>query len=159
MRKLGIIKDERKKGIAELKLAVESSILSRETAQKPLIAVLNDYKQYDSAIAYAEEMLLNYPDGRTFLWSISWAYYCKKNYQKACEYFMRLRRNLAERPGNYYKLIECDARIARCLDKLKKKEKAGEWSAQAMKYLHLLSEEVREKQKDNIKYLVKMTNR
>jgi hypothetical protein len=159
LRTLGIIKDEREKGIAELKLAAESSILSRETVQKTLIAVLNDYRQHDSAIAYAEEMLIYYPNARTFLWSISWAYYYKKDYQKACEYFKRLRRNLAERPGNYYKLIECDARIVRCLEKLKETEKAGDWSSQAKEYVHFASEEVRDKQKDNIKYLTKMANR
>ena len=159
LRSLGVLTDERKKGIAELKLAAMSSILSRETAKKTLITVLSDYGQYDSAIVYAEDMLARYPNGKSFLWGISWAYYHKKDYLRAHEYFLQLRRRLLESPGNYYKLIECDAQIARCLEKLGQKERAAEWCKQNVLYLPSVSEIVRKKQRDNTEYLVRMRRR
>ncbi len=158
LRILGNKGDEREKGILELKQAAKTSVLSCETAQKTLITILNDYKQHDSAIVYAKKLLQNYPDGRSFLWGMSLAYYYKNDYQQACKYLERLRNILAQRPGNYYKLIECDAQIVRCLAKLRKPDRAERWAAQTGEYIHSLSENVRKKQKDNLRYLVEMTN-
>ena len=156
LRTFGFLADDREKGITELKVAAASSVLSRETARKTLITVLSDFKQYDSAIAYAEEMLASYPNGKSFLWGISWAYYHKENYQRAYGYFLKLRSRLSEKPGNYHKLIECDAQIARCLEKLGQKEQAAEWCTQNVSYLGAVSESVRKKQEENIGYLIRM---
>ncbi len=157
-RTLGLIRDERAKGIAELKLAAASATLSRETAQKTLITVLNDYNQYDTAIAYAKEMLDRYPDGRSFLWGISYAFYHKGDFARAHQYFQRLRKNLEKRPGNYYKLIECDAQIARCLEGLHLNEAARSWAMPAIVYIYSVPEEVRDKQKENIEYLIELAS-
>jgi tetratricopeptide (TPR) repeat protein len=157
LRIFGVLKDDREKGIAELKRAAESSVLSRETARKTLITILNDYKQYDSALAYANEMLGSYPNGRSFLWGISWAHFFKKDYYKAHDFFLQLRRRLAESPGNYSKLIECDAQIARCLAKLGRNEQARDWCSQNALYLQSVSADIRNSQKANIDYLTKMS--
>jgi tetratricopeptide (TPR) repeat protein len=158
-RTLGFIRDEREKGIAELKIAAKSSILSRETAQKTLITILADFKQYDSSITYAENMLAHYPDSRSFLWGISWAYYHKGDYDRASEYFKKLRRILAQSPGNFYKLIVCDAQITRCLESLGQIDDAREWAVLAEEYITFVSDQVRDKQKDNLKYLAKVARR
>ncbi|UCG62247.1 MAG: hypothetical protein JSV52_02875 [Candidatus Zixiibacteriota bacterium] len=158
-RTLGFIRDEREKGIAEMKIAADSSVLSRETARKTLVTILADFKQYDSAIVYAENMLAQYPNGRSFLWGISWSHYHKGDYSQSCEYFKKLRLILAENPGNYYKLIACDAQITRCLENLERIDEAREWATQAMSYVARISDEVREEQKDNLNYLGKMINR
>ena len=155
-RSLGFISDERRDGIAELKLAAERALLSRETTKKTLITILRDNKQYDSAIAYAEDMLARYPDGRSFLWGIAWCYYDKQEYDRAIDYFKRLRGILTDSPGNYHKLIECDAQITRCLDELKRDKEARGWAARADDYIPFVPDAVRENQKENIKYLVSL---
>lgn len=153
-RTLGMLTDDRKKGIAELKQAAAGSVLSKETAKKTLITILSDYHQYDSAIAYAEQMLASYPEGKSFLWGIASACYSKKDYQRSYDFFLKLRSRLAQKPGNYSKLIDCDAQIARCLEKLGLKEQAAEFCHQKTLYLQSVPQDIRKKQKDNINYLV-----
>ena len=158
LRKIRLFKDERKKGIEELRLAADYSLISRETAKKTLITIYNDYKQYDSAIIIAEDMLEKYPNGVSFLWGMSWAYYYKKDYSRACDYFVQLRNQLTKNSGNYYKIIICDAQITRCYEQLKMKIEAKEWANHLNNYYDQISVKVHSEQKKNIKYLKKMMN-
>ena len=159
LRTFRIIKDERKKGIAELNLAAESSLISRETARKTLITILIDHHQYDSAISIAQEMLAAYPGGRSFLWGLSRAHYYKADISNAAMYYAQLRETVSERPGNYANLVECDAQITRCYENLGDTDQALECAAHFTEYSDKISEDVREDQKQNIKYLLEVLKR
>jgi len=105
--------DERKKGIEELKVAAKESLFSKVAALNALIWIYIKEKNYSPAIALADSLQREYPDGKIFLWALATAHYEKYDWHKAIEYYglikKKLNNNLAE---NYYNLIECQYRIA-----------------------------------------------
>ncbi len=152
-RVFGIISDEREKGIREMELAIDSSTISRNAARKSFIAILTDHKEYDRAIALASHMLAEFPGGRSFLWGLARANYAKKDYSASLKYYEKLRLQLAERPGNYYKLVECDAFIARCLSEMGRRRDARLEAVHFLAYQDQIPETTLELQKDHIEYL------
>ncbi|MDH4222868.1 MAG: tetratricopeptide repeat protein [candidate division Zixibacteria bacterium] len=107
--------DERERGIEELKTTVEKSIFSRVTALNALIWIYIKEKDYSKAIALADMLQKEYPDGKIFLWASAMACYETYNWEKAIEYYnlviKKLERNTEEQ---YYNLIECKYHIAEC---------------------------------------------
>ncbi len=106
LRYTGIFKDDRERGIEEIHLAIDSSLISRDAAISSLIYILMNEKKYDSAIFISNEMYDRYPDGNFFLWPIAESYRETDNHPKAREYYRLLYDRLKEKPGNYYNLIE-----------------------------------------------------
>lgn len=155
-RVFGIVSDEREKGVREMELAIDSSTISKNAARKSFIAILIDHEEYDRAISLASYMLDQFPGGRAFLWGLARANYAKKDYSASLKYYERLRLQLAERPGNYYKLVECDAFIARCLSEMGSKRDARLRAVHFLAYQDQIPESTLELQKDHIKYLRKV---
>jgi tetratricopeptide (TPR) repeat protein len=114
LRWFGIFRNEKNKGIKELRLATDSSLLHRDLARSSLIWIWLDGGQYDSAIVVAQEFAARFPDGKTFLWPLAQAWYEKGDCEKARDIYRRIRDKLAGSPGNYFNLIECDFYITQC---------------------------------------------
>lgn len=153
LRWIGIFRDDKDKGIRELHLAADSSLISRQTAHSSLIWIWLDAGKYDSALAIASEMLTHYPDGRSFLWPQGQAYFRMRDYQHALGTFSHLRELLAADPGNYFNLIECDQYITKCWELNDRRDKAREAAQRFLSYQKYVSEQIRERQSDHIRYL------
>lgn len=105
--------DERKKGVEELKLAAKESLFSKVAALNTLIWIYIKEKNYSPAIALADSLQKEYPDGKIFLWALATANYEKYDWHKAIEYYGLIKKKLNNNPAeNYYNLIECQYRIA-----------------------------------------------
>ena len=69
LRWIGLFKNEKDKGIRELRHAADSSLLHRDLARSALIWIWLDSREFDSAVALAEDFELRFPDSRTRLLS------------------------------------------------------------------------------------------
>jgi tetratricopeptide (TPR) repeat protein len=159
LRRLRILKNEMDRGIAELRLAANSSAISREAARNSLIWVWLDRRQYDSAIVLCQEMSATFPDGKLFLWPLAEAYYRSKNYQRAAEVYQQLRDKLASDPGNCYNLIECDYQLYQCYDELGLDDEARSVARRACEYFDEMPKETRRRQRSRIASLGRAARR
>ncbi len=153
LRWVGLFKDEREKGIAELYLAVDSSVISQESARSALILVQLDIKEYDSVIFNCHEMLRKYPDGKALLWPLAKAYFEKKDYRNALSTFRLLRERVATDSGNYFNLIECDYRLYQCYEKLAMDAEAERVARRASHYYKQVPRDIRRRQRVKIDLL------
>ncbi|HQX83530.1 MAG TPA: hypothetical protein PKW63_17310, partial [Vicinamibacterales bacterium] len=71
LRWIGIFNNDKAKGIRELKLAADSSLVSREAATNALIWVYFDNNQFDGAKQLVDSAMLRYPNGKAFLWPLA----------------------------------------------------------------------------------------
>lgn len=150
---LRIFKNEKKKGIRELHLAEDSSLLSRDIAVAGLTWVWLDKKEYDSTIVYASKMTKAYPEGKSFFWPLAEAYFRKKDYASAIEVYRQLREPLERNPGNYYNLIEVDYQICRTLEKWSRPDELPAIAKRTEGYLKYISKVTWERQEGKINYL------
>jgi tetratricopeptide (TPR) repeat protein len=155
LRWIGIFRNDKDKGIRELRLAADSSLISRQVASSNLIWIWLDAHQYDSAIAVASRMLELHPTGRAFMWPLGMAYYLKSDFDRTITVYSRLRGTLAADPGNYFNLIACDRFIVMCWVALDRKDKAREAASRYAEYRDKVPESTRDRQADKIKYLEK----
>lgn len=153
LRVIGIFRDEKDRGIEELKLAIDSSIISSDPARSALAWIWLDREQYDSAIAVCRTLLADYPNGKSFLWPLARALFEKKDYRQALDTYRLLREQIARDPGNYYNLIECDARIGECLEAMGFDDQAQAAAREARRYDDAIPKQVRRRQRHNLDYL------
>jgi len=153
------LKNEKDKGIAELYLAADSSLLSREVSRSALIWIWLEEKEYDSAIVISREFLEYYPDGKSFLWPLATACYKLKNYESALEAYRRLRARIAQAPGNFYNLIECDHNISRCLEKLDRRKEARRHAQKIMTYYDVIPKSTLNRQRTKTVYLLRLAEK
>lgn len=153
LRWIGIFKNDKKKGIRELYLTLDSSAISSATARNALLWIWMDKKAYDSVVTIADELLAEYPDGKLFLWPKAEAYFEMEMYDSSLAVYETLRVRLAENPGNYFNLIDCDYRIGRCYEKLKEKEQLRDAAAIIHSYYPVVTDPIRRKQKNKLAYL------
>ena len=146
LRRLRLFRNDKDRGIAELRRAAESSLISKESARNGLIWIWLDMKEYDSAIVACREMLQKYPDGKLFLWPLAQAYWLTENWTGCAETYARLRKRLIPNPGNYFNLIECDYYLLQCYDRMQVPEKARATAMEFLKYESLVPEKTRGRQ-------------
>jgi tetratricopeptide (TPR) repeat protein len=101
-----LFKNEKRQGIELLRMAADSSDISRDAARAALIWVYINEKQYGQAITLADEMIKKYPDGLTFLWPLGQAYFELGDYRQAIIIFTKIKNKLSTNPGNYFNIIE-----------------------------------------------------
>lgn len=159
LRWIGIFKNDKQKGIAELYLTADSSCISRESARNALIWVWLDKKEYDSVAVICREMLARFPHGKLFLWPLAEAYYKKKDYLKALETYRLLRERLTKDPGNYYNLVECDYYLYRCTKNLGRKDEARETTGEFMGYYGDMPKKTKGRQRSKIAFLKRAAKR
>lgn len=153
LRVIGIFRDEKDQGIRELYLAIDSSIISSAPARSALAWIWLDREQYDSTITVCRDLLADYPHGKSFLWPLARALYEKKDYQQSLNTYRLLREQIARDPGNYYNLIECDARIGECLEKMGFDDQAQAAARETRLYDDAIPRQVRRRQRNNLDYL------
>ncbi len=158
LRTIGLIANDKTKGIRQLKLAADSSRISRGAAQSALIWIYLDREDYDSVIARAHAMLNCYPDSRNFLWPLAEAYYRAEMYDHAARTYHRLRRHYENHPGNYHNLIECDYHLAKIYEKQEMVSRRRATAQAVIDYANQIAPPVRDKQRDRLNYLVKADN-
>lgn len=153
LRWLGIFKNEKQKGIDELYLTIDSSLLSRYSARNALVWIYFDKKEYDSVIAICNELLKQFPDGKIFLWPLAEAFNKNKDYKSAINIYNSVREKLIVNPGNYYNLIECDFKLLRSLEKLNNKKEAHEFAVKFLDYYEKIPKDISWRQRNKVSYL------
>ncbi|HKK21037.1 MAG TPA: hypothetical protein VJ983_06150 [candidate division Zixibacteria bacterium] len=153
LRVLRIFSNDKQKGIDELHLTIDSSLISSATARNALIYIWLDCDRYDSAIATSKAMSAEYPGGKQFLWPLAEAYVAEKQYAEAVDVYLQLQKRLCEDPGNYYNLIECDYDLYQCYDKLDEDALAGNVALGMAEYYNRIPDETLKRQRSKIGYL------
>lgn len=159
LRWIGIFKNDKQKGIDELYLTMDSSIISKDIAHNALIWIWLDKKEYDSVIVICNEMLNIYPYGKMFLWPLARAYFKKKIYHKSLEIYLLLKKKILISPGNYFNLVECDYNLHRCYKEMKRDEKAKQIALELVDYYEKIPPKIRWRQRSKIAYLKRTLNR
>ncbi len=154
LRRLGLVKNDKEKGITQLRHAADSSLISRQSARSALIWIWLDSEEYDSVVTYCQRLRTRYPNGRSFLWPLAQAQYKMKLYQEAAATYELLRRRLEIRPGNYYNLIECDYQLYQAYKKMDDNQRARQMARQVSQYASEVPFDTRHRQKSKIGYLV-----
>ncbi len=155
LRWVGIFKDDKQKGIEELYLTIDSSEVSADAAWSSLIWISLEEKQFDTATTIATKMYQKYPEGTTFLWALGKIYFQSKQYDKSIEVFSLLYDKLMVTRTNYFNIIECEFYIYQAYKILGEEVLAKETAKRFMYYVNDAPMEIRKKQKDKIKKLVK----
>ncbi|HVP36123.1 MAG TPA: tetratricopeptide repeat protein [Terriglobales bacterium] len=141
--------DDREKGIEELKLAAKESLFSRVAALNALIWIYIKEKNYSLAIALADSLQKEYPDGKIFLWALATAYYEKYDWHNAIEFYGLIKKRLDNNPAeNYFNLIECQYIIADSYFNLGDFTECISTCREALSYD--LDKRMRERQKDKL---------
>lgn len=156
---IGVFKDERDKGIRELRRAADSSLLHRDLARSALVWIWLDQKEYDSATAIASALYERFPEGKTFLWPMAYACYRSNNYPKAAELFSRIRALLEKVPGNYFNLIECDYHLVQCYSWMGEDDRAVEAAQRSASYRDKIPNETLKRQHGRMNYLTRIAQR
>lgn len=151
-----IFKNEKQKGIDEVLLAADSSLLFTDAARSALLWIWLNERKYDSVIATAEPIREIYPHGKSILWPLAEAYFESRSYRKTIEIYEELRRRLSLSPGNYFNIVECDYRICVCYEKMRLNNEASETARRLNQYRDSLPKNTRNKQQSNLEYLILM---
>ena len=155
LRSIGIFKDERKKGIKEVQIAIDSSLFSREAARSALIWIMLNEKNYDSVIALSQMMFQRYPGGNSLLWPMAEAYFKKDQYDDAVRIYDLILNRLVNSPGNYFNIIESSYRLCLSLEKTERPEKIKRVVAYINSIYDKIPESIQKKQKSKLNYLMK----
>lgn len=90
----------------KLEVASDSAHFLKIAAKSTLAILLIEEESWDEAIMITNELLMDYPDSRTFTWTLAKAYYGKKDWRNAEETYKRLIKIIEDRqPGAYYPLV------------------------------------------------------
>ncbi len=153
LRMLRIFSNDKQKGIDELYLTIDSSAISAATARNALIYIWLDCGQYDSVVTICDEMRKMYPEGKQFLWPLAQAYFDSKQFDRAADTYRTLREKLAENPGNYFNLVECDYDLYQCYDKRGDDTRASQVALGLNDYFDRIPQETLKRQRSKIGYL------
>ncbi len=147
---LPLLRDEREKGIEEVKLAAEKSLYTKESALYSLIYVYLEEKEYDKAINLAVEMNRRYPESKLFLWPLADAFYLKKDWRNCISWYEKTLNLIGNPdPSGYFNTIECRHRIAECCLHLKMYQRCKEECEMVLSYQ--ISEDVKKRLKKELK--------
>jgi tetratricopeptide (TPR) repeat protein len=157
--KVGIFKDEKEKGIVELRVAVDSSLLHREFARSALIWIWLDKKEFDSSIALSTEFVRRYPDTRTFRWPWAQALFRQTKYREAAEVFEDIRDRISGSPGNYHNLIQCDYYLTKCYNWLSDFDRTQAAAMRVAGYHSQIPSETLARQRFKLNFLARIAKR
>jgi hypothetical protein len=150
---IGLLSDEREKGITELHRAATTSLISQEAAKDAFIWIWLDQKKYDKVIARCEERIAEYPNGWQFYWPLAEAYYASNKFMKSAAVYAKLREKGQQEPGNYINLVTSDYYLYLCYDALNDKEGRQNVTDQFMKYYRKLPDFCKQRRRDKIDFL------
>jgi tetratricopeptide (TPR) repeat protein len=119
------LSDNRKEGLAELKLAMDSSYISSRAAAVGYGWALLNEKKYADALLIAHQLSESTGRGRNALWLLGGVSWGRGDLRRAAEYYWLLIESLERAGGqNYYNLIYCRYRRGFSLYGLQKYEEA-----------------------------------
>lgn len=145
-----LVHDDKKKGLAEMHLALERGWLSRGAAAAGLIAMDMHRKQYDSALILAREWQAVYPEGKAFLWGEAYALFNLGRDAEALAAFDSLKARLEADSGQgWYNFIEVDWHRAELFDRQGDVARARAVRDTLLAYP--ASEEERKRQKEHLR--------
>ncbi len=150
---VGIVSDEREKGIAELYQAAATSVVSREAAFNAFIWIWLSQKKYDDVIARCEDRIAVYPQGRQFYWPLAEAYYESNRFMKSAVTYEKIREQNIQKPGNYINVVTCDYYLYLCYDALNDKEQCKMVTDRFMEYYRKLPNFCKQRRRDKIDFL------
>lgn len=153
---IGLFHNDIQLGIDELRLAADSSCLSRGISRAALAWVWLDRERYDSVAAVVRPLTADFPSGKSFLWPFAKALFESKNFTGAMAVYHQLRERIEANPGNHQNIIECDYYIARSHEALSERALAAAGAARILEYEKYVPERVRERQSDKIHYLKRL---
>ena len=149
---LPILKDNREKGLSELRLAIDSSYFSSKPAATGLAWALINQGRFQEASKIGRELYKESSGGRVSLWILGSACWRWGRLRKAEIYYGELAESFDRlEKQNYYNLVFCRYRRGVCLYLLKKYEDAR------LEFDTLLSYEVPKKTRDRHKKTYKKT--
>jgi len=135
LRWLPFFRDERKRGIEEVKLSAEKSLYSKESALYGLIYIYLEEKEYDQAIRLSREMNQQFPESKLFLWPLAEALYLKKEWMNSIACYQQILKLIQNPdPSGYFNTIECRHRMAESYLHLKMYDKCKEECEKILKY-------------------------
>ena len=144
------VKDDKKKGVAEMKRAMADGIFCKAAAAAGLIWVYLDQKKSVEAQQLAAQWQSQYPEGKTFLWGQAFAAYDGGVLGDALTLFDTLHtRVAADTAQTYFNLIEIDYHRAECYDLMSRKERACAIADTIVSYP--ASDTIKKRQKDRLK--------
>jgi hypothetical protein len=145
-----IMKDDKEKGLVEMRCAMERSYFARAAAAAGLIWMHLHRGAYTEALELAIEWHARYPEGKTFLWGRAYAEYMLDRDDSALVRFDSLRaRVLADPAQGLFNLIEIDYHRAQLYGRHAETERACALMDSVLAYP--ADEDVRERQKDHLK--------
>jgi len=119
------LSDDRRKGLEELKLAMDSSYISRQAAAIGYGWALLNERKYSDALRVARALHDSTGGARNALWLLGGIYWGRGDLRNAAENYGLLINSLDRVGGqNYYNLIYCRYRRGFCLYGMKKYKEA-----------------------------------
>ena len=104
--------DQKKEGLALIRLAAKRGRYGRDVALNGLMWIRLDQKDYGEAIAIGERMMAKYPGSRFFLWPLAEAYYRAGKFGMALKSYRQLMESYRAQPrNNHYNEILCGLRV------------------------------------------------
>ncbi|MBD3403567.1 hypothetical protein GF420_11775 [candidate division GN15 bacterium] len=150
---VGILSDDRDKGIHELQLAADSARLFADQARQALIWIWLDREQYDSALVASQEAFEKYPHGNLFLFPMARAQFELHKYRDAIATYKLIRDRIADEPGNYYNLIEVDYRLSRTYERVQELDRARTIARAVRDYVDQVPRRIQQLHRDALDYL------
>jgi hypothetical protein len=121
-----LVHDDKKKGLVEMRIALERGWFTRGAAAAGLIAMNMHRKQYDSALELARRWQAVYPEGKAFLWGQANALFGLGRSAEALTAFDSLKARLAADSGQgWYNFIEVDYHRGVLFDRLGDRARAS----------------------------------
>jgi tetratricopeptide (TPR) repeat protein len=146
---LPLIADRKEEGLAELQLAIDSSLFSTDMAANSLLWIYLDWGRADDAYDVACRLQEKFPDSRLFNWGVAFAAYSSRRLPEALAAFGRILTMIEEQPGqNNFNTIECRFHRAVIFNRLGQKDNAMIELQKLLSYP--VSDEVRKRQGDKI---------
>jgi tetratricopeptide (TPR) repeat protein len=111
--------------IAKLNIAAEKSIYSGPTARNSLVFIYGEEGRFVLAREIVDNLLVEYPTSRTFMWNKAELEFKSKEYRMAASVFHDLyERYDAHNEKNYANLAQCRLYIGKCFVELGEKDNA-----------------------------------
>jgi tetratricopeptide (TPR) repeat protein len=130
---LPFIGDNRDKGIAEIKMALEKGRYSKVLAQNGLAWIYVDYGKYPLALEQAQQLEKSFPQNHIFFWIAPEVHWRTKQWDKGAAGYACLLRLLDQsQPMNNFNRVFVGSRLAKCYYQSGKYQEALESAQKAL---------------------------
>ncbi|TET16426.1 MAG: hypothetical protein E3J78_08795 [Candidatus Cloacimonadota bacterium] len=103
----------KRKGIEKIRIASEKSSYSKSLAKNILAIMLQREGRFDESIEVALELVTDYPESRTFRWTLCKVYLEKGSWIDAIDNYEILLENISEeQPGNIFNSVQAKLALA-----------------------------------------------